>query len=57
MSLAIASLSHVIQRWADNWHHMIAQAGTIHDSPQADSEFLPGFGVHVTIQETPCSGL
>jgi general transcription factor 3C polypeptide 3 (transcription factor C subunit 4) len=56
MSLAIASLSRAMQRQADNRHHMIAQVGSIHDSPRANSEFLPGFGVHVAIQETPCSG-
>ena len=56
MSLAIASLSRAMQRQADNRHHMIAQVGSVHSSPRTDSEFLLGFGVHVAIQETPCSG-
>ena len=56
MSLAIASPSRMMQRQADNRHHMIAQVGSVHSSPRTDSEFLPGPGVHVAIQETPYPG-
>ena len=49
MSLAIASLSRAMQRQADNRHHMIAQAGSIHSLQLADSEFFSGSSVHVSI--------